>query len=95
MRLPKFTRNFYFITGCAFFIWMLFFDGNDIINQVQLTRELNNLEHQKEYYQQKIVDVEEERKAFMENPLMLEKYAREKYLMKKPGEDIYVVVVEE
>lgn len=95
MRIPKITRNFYFLTGSLFFVWMLFLDGNDLINQVRLTKQLNNLESEKAYYEKKIVEVEKARQELMNDPAMLEKYAREKYLMKKPGEDLYVVVVEE
>lgn len=95
MRVPKITRNFYFLTGIIFFVWMLFLDGNDLINQVRLTRQLNNLEREKAYYEEKIVQVEKARQELLNDPAMLEKYAREKYLMKKPGEDLYVVIVEE
>ena len=95
MRLPKFSRNFFFLGGALFFVWMLFLDGNDLINQLKLTHQLNKLEKEKEFYEEKIIEVEKERQDLMNSPEMLEKYAREKYLMKKPNEDIYVVVVEE
>lgn len=95
MRVPKITRNFYFLAGSIFLLWMLFLDGNDLINQVKLTRQLNNLEREKAYYEEKIVEVEKARQELMNDPAMLERYAREKYLMKKPNEDVYVVVVEE
>lgn len=95
MKLPRFTRNFYFLSGTVFFVWMLFLDGNDLINQVRLTYQLNSLEREKEYYEEKIVEVEKQKQELMNDPAMLEKYAREKYLMKKPNEDIYVVVEED
>lgn len=94
MRVPSITRNFYFLAGIVFFVWMLFLDGNDLINQVKLTRQLNKLESEKAYYKEKIVEVEKARQELMNDPAMLEKYAREKYLMKKPTEDLYVVVEE-
>jgi cell division protein FtsB len=50
------------------------------------------LEDQKEYYKQKKVQIQQERAALFSNPELLEKFAREKYLMKKPTEDLYVVV---
>ncbi|MGK7392202.1 MAG: FtsB family cell division protein [Candidatus Cyclobacteriaceae bacterium M2_1C_046] len=94
MKLPKYTKNFYFLSGMFFLVWLLFIDSNDLINQFRLTRQLNGLEKEKAYYQEKIIEVEKERKKLLNDPLMLEKYAREKYLMKKPNEDIYVVVEE-
>lgn len=95
MKLPKITKNFYFLSGVFFFVWLLFFDSNDLINQFKLTSQLNDLENDKAYYQEKIIEVEKERQKLLNDTDLLEKYAREKYLMKKPNEDIYVVVEEE
>ena len=46
-KLPKFTKNFYFICSFSFLIWMVFLDSNDLIDQVKLTAKLWNLEKQK------------------------------------------------
>ena len=93
-KLPKFTRNFYFITGALFFAWILFIDNNDLITQFQLQQKLNSLENEKEYYQEKIADVRKERNELLSNDNLLEKFAREKYLMKKNSEDLYIIVEE-
>ena len=50
--------------------------------------------YQSSYYQQKTKELEKERRMVIGNPSLLEKYAREKYLMKKPKEDIFVIVDE-
>lgn len=71
---------------------MTFFDSNDIFTQYQLNKKVNTLEEQKLYYQEKIEEVKNDREELLSNPQLLEKFAREKYLMKKPSEDIYVVV---
>ena len=55
---------------------------------------MSSLEAQKEYYLEKIDEVKEDRQELLSNPELLEKFAREKYLMKKPTEDIYIVVEE-
>jgi cell division protein DivIC len=52
---------------------------------------LRSLENEKEYYQQKVADVEKDRVELMTNKELLEKFAREKYLMKKETEDIFVI----
>ncbi|MEM1408138.1 MAG: septum formation initiator family protein, partial [Bacteroidota bacterium] len=49
---------------------------------------------EKAYYQDKIVEVRNEREELLSNDTLLEKFAREKYLMKKPGEDLFIVVKE-
>jgi cell division protein DivIC len=91
-KLPRFTRNFYVIFLFFFLIWMLFFDSNNFISQIRLASKKGQLEEEKEYYIHKIEEVKKERKELLSNPILLEKFAREKYLMKKPSEDVFVVI---
>jgi len=93
-RLPPFTKNFFFISTVIFLFWMLFMDSNDFITQYQLKKKLNSLKNEKEYYQEKIEEVKKDREELFSDMDMLEKYAREKYLMKKENEDVYVIVEE-
>lgn len=92
IRLPKFLKSFYFITTIIFLVWMFFFDANDFITQYQMSKKLNDLEEDKEYYVQKIAEVQKDRTELMSNPELLEKYAREKYYMKRPGEEVFILV---
>jgi len=91
-KLPNFVKSFYFLFSIGFVVWMLFLDTNDVGSQITLTRKLNTLEKEKEFYQEKIKEVESEREELLSNDELLEKFAREKYLMKKPDEDVYVIV---
>ncbi|MCK5206683.1 MAG: septum formation initiator family protein [Cyclobacteriaceae bacterium] len=93
-KLPKFTTSFYFITGMLFIFWMLFLDSNDVYTQNRLRRQLKTLNREKEFYQQKIEEVKQEREQLLTDTEALEKFAREKYLMKKESEDLYVIVEE-
>lgn len=93
-RLPRFTRNFFFLAGTFFVVWMLFIDVNDLVAQYQLSRKLQSLEQQKAYYTGKIEEVKEDRHELMSDQALLEKFARENYLMKKESEDLYVIVEE-
>jgi cell division protein DivIC len=90
--IPAFFRSYYFIFSVSFLMWMLFFDVNDFITQYQLFTNVKRLEHDKEYYQEKIDEVKKDRRELFSNPKLLEKYAREKYLMKKANEDVFVIV---
>lgn len=94
-RLPPVTRNFYFIVGVSFVIWMLFFDQNDFISQYRMKKKLKDLEEEYGYYAQQMPEVTTESQAFKNNSVLLEKYAREEYLMKKPTEDLYIIRAEE
>ncbi|NDK56178.1 FtsB family cell division protein [Pontibacter fetidus] len=94
-RIPKFFRSFYFITTALFVVWMLFFDSNDFVTQYQMSKQLSDLEDVREDYVHKMEEVEKDRKALMGNADLLEKYAREKYLMKRPNEDVFIIVPKE
>ncbi len=93
-KLLGFTKNFYFISGMLFLFWMLFLDSNDLYTQVRLSGQLESLNSEKEFYLHKIEEVKQEREQLLTDVDALEKFAREKYLMKKESEDLYVIVKE-
>ena len=93
-KLPKAFRNFYIVTGLFFLIWMLALDSNDLISRYRLSAKLRSLENEKLYYQEKIKEVEEDRDELFGDSESVEKFAREKYLMKKETEDVFVIVEE-
>lgn len=72
----------------------MFLDSNDFISRYKLTAKLRSLQNEKEYYIEKISEVEKDRAELMGTRELLEKFAREKYLMKKNTEDIFIVVEE-
>ena len=80
------------MVGAFFLIWLTFFDSNDLYSQYKLARKINSLNADKAYYIEKIDEVKKDREELLSNPDLLEKFAREKYLMKKQSEDLYVVV---
>lgn len=73
-------------------IWVLFFDKNDLISQSDLTNKLKDLEAEKKYYSDEIAKNKKEIEELETNSASLEKFAREKYLMKKDNEDVFVIV---
>lgn len=83
--------NKYLLTVVAFAIWMLFFDRNDIPLQISRMHELNKLQRSEEVLTNKIDDTRKELESLKNSPATLEKYARERYLMKKPNEDLFIV----
>ncbi len=90
-QIPKSLRNFYVIVGVCFFVWMLFIDSNDLISRVRMTSKMKSLEGEKAYYIEKINEVEHDRDELLSNKELLEKFAREKYLMKRETEDIFIL----
>lgn len=90
-QLPAWLRNKYFISIAVFCAVMLFLDKNDVFTQLNRTRELRNLRQSKQYYTAKIEAERKELEGLKHNPAMLEKYAREKYLMKRDNEEIFII----
>ena len=90
-RFPKIFTNKYLITGIAFAVWMLFFDRNDLSLQLKRVQELNKLQENEKLMNDQIADTKHELRLLKTNPETLEKYAREKFMMKKENEDLYII----
>lgn len=71
---------------------MIVFDKNNIILQVELARKLHKLKGDKTYYTEQIKKDETDTRELLTNPENLEKFAREKYLMKRDSEDIFLII---
>lgn len=93
-QIPSFLRNKYLLTGVAFAVWMIFFDRNDFFTQRERKQELKALEKSKLYYSDQIAKERQALQELQSNPAAIEKYAREKYGMKRDGEDVFVIVKE-
>ena len=92
--LKKFASiitNKYLLATAFFVVWMLFFDQRDFFQQKERRAELAKLDAKKRYYVQEIEKTQKELADLQNNPAALEKFAREHYLMKKDGEDIYII----
>lgn len=93
--IPVQLKNRYVITVILFFIWMLFFDSNDIISQIKLRMELGRLKAQQTFYQTKIKEIKASKEELLNDKAALERFARERYWMKKDDEDLFIVVPKE
>lgn len=93
-RILQYGKNFYVASGLGLLVWVLFFDANDLVSQTRNWLKLRELESERLYYQQKIDEVTAQRKEILGSTRSLEKFAREKYLMKKSSETVYVIVDE-
>ncbi len=89
----QFLSNKYVWILLSFLIWIVFLDNYSYFGHRVLDKQIQELEDNKEYYQQEIKKDQEKIKK-LNNPDETEKYAREKYFMKKDSEDIYIVEFE-
>ncbi len=87
--------RFYSLTGGGLLIWVSYFDGSSLWAQIQLRAKLSDLKSQQEYYDSELRKVRLEENEVMGTKEAMEKFAREKYLMKKNGETIFIIVDEE
>ncbi|MCC2548349.1 septum formation initiator family protein [Hymenobacter sp. BT175] len=90
--VPRFLRSFYFLAGLGFLIWMFVFDANDFVKQYEMYDQWRELEGDKEHYLGEIDKVKKDRAELLSSPELLEKFAREKYIMKRPSEDVFILV---
>ena len=86
--------NIYVLILTAFVIWMLFFDTNSLMIHLELKREIQKLEKQKEFLSK---EIEKDKKIIeqLSDPEELEKFAREEYYLKKKNEEIYLIEYED
>lgn len=90
-KVAQFITNKYLLASVFFLVWMLFFDQRDYFQVKERQAELAKLEAKKQYYVEEIAKTRKELDDLQKNPAALEKFARERYLMKKAGEDIYLI----
>ena len=80
----------YMITLLVFLVVIGFLDENSLIQRGKHRNEIRTLNSEIEKYRKQYEEDTEKLKELTSNPEALEKIAREKYLMKKPNEDVYV-----
>ncbi len=88
------ATNLYVVVLTAFVIWMVFFDTNSLLIHRELQKQIDDLEKQKEFLKS---EIEKDRKTLelLSDPEELEKFAREKYYLKKKDEEIYLIEYED
>ena len=88
-RFFKFLTNSYIIILTIFLAWMFFFDENTHLNR-EFKKEIKELESTINFYKTEI-DSDKKMIKQLQDSLQLERFAREKYLMKKDNEDVYII----
>ncbi len=94
IRILAHLRKFYTGTLVFWLVWVVFIDDNNLFTLLENRQRMKELERDLNYYKEQVKLVKKERREVFGNEAMLEKWAREKYLMRKPTEDVYVIVDE-
>jgi cell division protein DivIC len=90
-RIPPFLKNKYLLAGGFFVVWMFLFDPKDIHTDFTQNTKLQELQKNEQHFNQLITDTKKELEQLKTNAQTIEKYAREKYMMKKDNEDLFIV----
>lgn len=90
----KYIVNKYFVTIFLFLVWMIFFDSTSFLVINEMNGEVNKYEEQLAYYKSEYKKNDDFYKKLMNNKSEKEKFARENYFMKKPNEEIFILVVD-
>ena len=90
----KFLGSRYTLVLIFFLVWMLFLDNYSYFDSRILDQQIDELENNKKYYKDEIAkDIQSIKN--LNNPGQTERYAREKYYMKRDSEDVYIIDIEE
>ncbi len=87
----KVIFNKYFIATAVFLVMIVFFDDFNLIKRWQISRENKQLEQELKYYEDEIDKNKKMIQKIKTDTAFLEKYAREKYHLKKQNEDVFIV----
>jgi cell division protein FtsB len=74
-----------------FLVWMFFFDPKDIPSDLDRRDKYRELQRNEAHLNQLIVQTQDELAQLKTNAQTIERYAREKYQMKKDNEDLFIV----
>jgi cell division protein DivIC len=91
-KILRFFINKYFLTTTAFIVWLVFFDSGSLLERNKLQEKLDELNLEKRFYLEEIKKDSILTRQLLNDSASLEKFARERYLMKKDKEDVYLVI---
>ncbi len=95
LRSLYFLKNKYLLAGSFFLVWMVFFNEKDLISEFKRKEKLKDLQKSEEHLSETITETKYELRQLKTNAQTIEKYAREKYLMKKDNEDLFIIATED
>lgn len=90
--VPARLRNRYGAGLLAMLLWIGLFADYDLYTMVKLRHQLGQMRQQRDRYEEQVAITRQRLQELNSDQARLEKFAREKYLMKRDNEDIFVIV---
>ncbi|MFY7731908.1 MAG: FtsB family cell division protein [Bacteroidia bacterium] len=84
--------NKYTVVTTVFLFILVFGERNGLVNQFNQRDKYNKVLEENEYFKTEITKLQNDHINLFSNAKNLEKYAREKYLMKRDDEDVFIIV---
>ncbi|MEZ4827593.1 MAG: septum formation initiator family protein [Bacteroidia bacterium] len=94
-RVSGVVTSKYFLVFVFAAVWMIFFDRYNLISQYKMSHQIKMLEKDEQHYREAIEKIDYQADQLFSNMDELERYAREKYYMRRSGEDIYIITDQE
>ena len=94
-KIPRILKNKYFISSLVFILWVIFLDNYSLISQTKTYNKLEKLKKKKFYYEKEIEKDSIELYKLRNMEEEQERFAREKFLMKKENEDVFIIKKEQ
>jgi cell division protein DivIC len=91
-KVPTVLRNKYILTIIIFVVWVALLDSNNLVARYKEMSELHKLKIDREYYIKRIEEDKQKLHELKTDNQNLEKFAREQYRMKRPDEDLYIIL---
>jgi cell division protein DivIC len=91
-KIPPFLKNKYVLTLIIFTVWILLLDSNNLLSRYKEIKNLKKLKSDREYYLKRIEEDKRKLYELKTSNRNLEKFAREQYRMKKPDEDLFIII---
>jgi cell division protein FtsB len=91
-KILEVSVNRYVITFVIFALWIFVFGPSRLTIQWDLSNKLEKVQSEKQFYLDEIAKNVKASEELLTNDDNLERYAREKYWMKRDNEDVYLVI---
>jgi cell division protein FtsB len=92
--IPSRLRNRYGLGIGVFLLYVCFLSDYDLFTTLKLRHQLHQMHNEHKHLASEIKVIRQELTELNSSQALLEKFAREKYLMKRDNEDVFVIVPE-
>ena len=93
-KILSYVRNFYVVVGVIAAVWILFFDRYNFVDRLQTELRIKELRSDLAFYKAERDNIEETRDMMESDMGEIERFAREKYMMKRDNEDLFLITTE-